>query len=73
MLVLRLITETPLRIICRQEDTYNEDDMNDVSIDFTPRKISGADGSMAYASNAPSLNYGASPNYHPTYDGYAGK
>ena len=70
---IRLPCSHHISILLPQEDTYNGDDMNDMSTDFTSRGMSNADGNMTYGSNAPSLNYGASPNYHPSYDGYASK
>ena len=57
---------------CFQEDTYNGDDMNDMTGDYASRTMTNPDGSVNY-SNTPSLTYGASPNYHPSYDGYASK
>ena len=53
-----------------QEDTYNGDDMNDMSTDFTSRGMTNPEGNYG---TRPSLTYGASPNYHPSYDGYASK
>ena len=44
--------------------------MNDMSTDFTSRGMTNPEGNYA---TRPSLTYGASPNYHPSYDGYASK